>query len=53
MRDRRKNETRLLDLNTTLSNKNTELKEQMNDLVQEYEMDCVPRDAESGCEVRM
>lgn len=42
-----------MDLNTTLSNKNTELKEQMNDLVQEYEMDCVPRDAESGCEVRM
>ena len=53
MRDRRKNETRLLDLNTTLSNKNTELKEQMNELVQEYEMDCVPHDAESGYEVMM
>ena len=53
MRDRRKNETRLLDLNTTLSNKNTELKEQMNQLVQEYEMDCVPHDAESGYGVMM
>lgn len=53
MRDRRKNETRLLDLNTTLSNKNTELKEQMNELVQEYEMDCVPHDAECGYGVMM
>ena len=42
---RRRNETRLLDLNRTLQNKNAELEKRVETLRREYATDCVSSDA--------
>lgn len=49
MMDRRRNETRLLDLNTELSSKNSALKKQLMQVTQDYSMDCLPEGVECRC----
>lgn len=41
---RRRNETRLLDLNRTLQNKNAELEKRVESLRREYATDCISSD---------
>ena len=48
--NRRRNETRLLDLNRTLQNKNAELEKRVETLRREYATDCVSSDAIGMCD---